>query len=173
MGLCFLNGAWARGTLSEYRSTTSLRGVVALCSWCDYVCILPARVVREYSVSHHRSPEGSWGRRDDNDAIIKIKRAGHSLATIDRTERSWVRLESSSGITRNENARDEICFLRAGRNIFLAWQFLLSFLFHIPEIRILFRGVLLYLARHSVSHGWFTANCKCKFDSWFLSKGWK
>jgi len=76
-------------------SATSLRGV-ALCSRCDYARILPARAVREYSPSialPFTRGEGSH-MEDDNGVIIKMKRAGHSLATIDRhCEARWSAVE--------------------------------------------------------------------------------
>lgn len=148
MGLCFLNGAKPGGL---YRNIGRQRRYEAsLCAVGAIMCAFYSRGLfanTQYRTTVHQ--EDHMG--DDNDAIIKIKRAGHSLATIDRTERSGVRSESSGGITRDENAcsRRNLFFTSRDRRIF--GTAISSFvLFHIPEIRILFRGVPLYLARHSV-----------------------
>jgi len=149
--------SWARKTLSEYRSTTSLRSV-ALCSRCDYARILPARAVREYSPSialPFTRGEGSH-MEDDNGVIIKMKRAGHSLATIDRyCEARW----SAAEVIRRYCVKRKRAlatsytkfafYERDRRCIFDTVVSSFFILYHIPEIQIPFREVALYLARCS------------------------
>lgn len=161
--------SWAWGTLSEYRLTMSLRGD-ALCSGRDYARILSREglFANTRPVSHRRSPE------DDNSAIIKMKRATPSP----RQTALWSGVEPvlSGGIARGTktHARRIIrnFLFTSGTDVDVYFRhdsFLSSLHTTFPKYGSLFRQVALYLARASR----FTANCKCKFDSGFLSREWK
>lgn len=177
MGLCFLNGAEPGGL---YRNIGRQRRYEA--SLCAVGAIMRAFCPRGpfaniRMVSYHR--RGRTG--DDNGAIIKMKRAGHSLAH-DRSravERSGAQPSSFDAVLRGTktytHARDElyeIFFLRARQTSTGIFGTAVSFfaLYYIPEIRILFWRESRYISRDMPRVGWFTANCKCKFDSGFLSR---
>lgn len=152
MGLCFLNGAEPGGL---YRKIGRQRRYEA--SLCAIGAIMRAFCPRgpfaNIRMVSHSPPGGGDRTRDDNGAIIKMKRAGHSLAGAERSAAEFIR----RGIARNENAharsrrviRNFLFTDETDVDVFLARQFPFFALYRIPEIRILFRRVALYLARHS------------------------
>lgn len=171
--------SWARGTLSEsVDNVVTRRRFVRSARLCAHSAREGrSRIFAWYRITVHR--RGRTG--DDNGAIIKMKRAGHSLAH-DRpraVERSGAQPSSSDAVLRGTktytHARDElyeIFFLRARQTSTGIFGTAVSFfaLYHIPEIRILFWRESRYISRDIPRVSWFTANCKCKFDSGFLSR---
>lgn len=152
-----------------------------MCSRRDYARILPARAVREHSPGI-ASPFTARGRMgDDNSVIIKMKRADHSLATQTvLVEWSGVQPELSGNIARSENVRatsyTEFPFYERNRRrdvYFWHGSFFFRFMSHSRNADSFFSASSRYISRGTPRMSRFTANCKCKFDSTFLSAALK
>lgn len=156
MGLCFLNGVESGGLYRDTGDTTVTR----------------RRFVQSTRLCAHSAREGHmWTLAGyvhrvvcDNGAIIKMKRASHS--PMNRTAGMPPGL--SSRIARNESTRRKKNFfftIKTDVGTCISSVAVYFFcLFEIPEIYTdLFFDKSRYIPHDAP--GWFTRNCKCKFDS--------